>query len=179
MRSKLDWEDGRVGDADVREAVHLEVRVDDAALLAGEHRARARRVVLGPDVLLQPRVPVRVGLHVRTGNGLVADRGAQRLRSGDLARELEAFAEDDGVGKVREVLGVDGRRREGVVRGDVDTAGREWVLERGLDGDAARGVEREEDLDLSDGAEEERVGVRLVDRLITLLDLGGVAGDEV
>lgn len=87
MGGELDQEDGRIGGTDVGEAVDLEVRVDDAALRLQEHRARARRMVLGADRVREPLVPVVVRLHGAVGGDLVADCPAERGRVADLARE--------------------------------------------------------------------------------------------
>ena len=179
MGGEREREHRRIHNPDVRKPIDLEVRVDHAARVERQHRARRRRMVLSPDRRRKPRVPVVVALHARAGRRLLPDRAAQRGGLADLARELQALAEDDDVGGVREVLRVDRGRGEGVARGDVEPALREGVLERGLDGDGARAGEGEEDLDLADRAREEGVDGGVVDELVALLDCGVGAGAEV
>ena len=94
VRGELEREHGRVRDAHVRQAVHLEVRTDDAALRLRQHRARARRVVLRVYVVLQPVLPVVVALHVRAWADLLAHVGAKRRGVAEFAAEPEALAED-------------------------------------------------------------------------------------
>ena len=175
MCGDRDGEDGCVDDTHVTEAVNLEVCVDDAALLAREHRARRAGMVLRPGVLLHPRLPLLVALHVRARLDLVANERLERVRRGDLAHELQALAEDDGVGGVREVLRVNNGIRERVCGGDVESAVGEGVLDAGLDGDDVRVVgpsagELEEDLDLADFAWEDCVERGLVNRFVAPLD---------
>ena len=92
MCSKLDRINRRIGDADVGEAVDLEVSVDDTALTVREHRARAARVELCAKVLGCPRVPVVVGLNRRAGRDLADDGAAEWGSAAELARELESLA---------------------------------------------------------------------------------------
>ena len=94
VRRELEREHGRVRDAHVRQAVHLEVRADDTALRLRQHRARARRVVLRVYVVLQPVLPVVVALHVRARTDLLAHVRAQRRGVAELAAEPEALTED-------------------------------------------------------------------------------------
>ena len=76
MSGEIGGEDRRVGDADVRQAVHLQVRIDDTTRFEGKHRACRRWVVLRADDVDQPLVPVVVGLHARARRGLVAHHAA-------------------------------------------------------------------------------------------------------
>ena len=171
-----DGEHRGICDADVGQTVDLQVLIDDTALFKRQHGARARRVILGSNVLGEPGVPVLVRLDTRSRHDLVANDSAERSSGTDLARKLQALAEDDSVSSVREVLGINRGLGERIARGDVDPALGEGVLERRLNGDNVRGAaaagEREKDLDLADGAREERVQRGVVDRLVALDDSG-------
>ena len=97
MSSKVHREDGRVRDADVREPVYSQVRIDDAAFLAGEHRAAAARVELGSDRARDERIPIRVGGHARPRAQLLEHDVLEWGRAANLARQQKALSQRDGV----------------------------------------------------------------------------------
>ena len=88
MRSRDDRHDAEVDDTQPARAVHAQLRVDDAALIAGQHRARGRGVVHGRQVLLQPHRELGVGRDGRPGVDLARKEAGERLRRGELAHEL-------------------------------------------------------------------------------------------
>lgn len=85
MCRELDGIDRAVGDTDVREAVDLEVGVDDTTKVLRQHSAGARRMVFRSDVQAQPSVPLVVGLDGVAGEDLLYGVVFQRFRSTDLA----------------------------------------------------------------------------------------------
>lgn len=97
MGRKLDGEDRAIGNADVGCAIDDQVRIDDAAVLQGQHSTRATRMILRADHGAKPVVPVIVGLDGGAWEDFL-DRGVgQRLRLTDGAGELDALAKHDDV----------------------------------------------------------------------------------
>ena len=166
MSREVEREDRCIRNTDVRKTVHLQILIHNTALFTRQHCTRARWVEFGADLARKPRVPLVVRLHTRARADLRACRRVERRRAANRARELQALTQDRDVSLVREVLRVDRRGVEGVVGGEVDPALGERVLERGLDGDRARAVECEEELDLRDARVEEGVQGGVVDRTV-------------
>jgi hypothetical protein len=104
-------------------------------MILGQHRHRARGMILGLDFTRQPRIPIRVRLHSRARRNLFHNTRVQGLSAAQLARKLKPFAEHPGVSDVREVARVDHRWVEGVCGVDVEVALGKGVLKRGLDRD--------------------------------------------
>jgi hypothetical protein len=87
------------------------------------------------DLSKQPSIPLGIRLDRVSRRDLLHNRPVQRLRRSELARELEAFSDHEDVCVMREVSRVDHGRVERICAINVELAVREWMLERGLDGD--------------------------------------------
>ena len=160
--------DRSVDHTQVARAVDDEVLVHNTTRVAGEHGARAARVIFGVHDLTDPLFPVRVGLHRVARLGLAVDHVLEWRLLRHLARKLETLTKDLDVDVVVEVLRVDLRRVEGIRRRDHDRATRKRVLQSSLDLEVSKGHGMQK-LQRGNLGLEHVVNLRRVGKVVTLL----------
>lgn len=83
------------------QTVNLQIRVHYSALAERQHGARSRGVVFSRHGTRNKRVPFRIGVD-RGARGDLSAKGVRERRGlSDLACELEAFADHDGIWRDR------------------------------------------------------------------------------
>ena len=117
----MKWHDTEIDDPDVRRAVHDQLGTNDSPILARQHRRRPDRVVptlissmrawgrrsnvLGTNVILDPRVPLRVGTNGESGFGFAVDERSESASLAEFANVLGGFGEKELVDRMLEVWG--------------------------------------------------------------------------
>jgi hypothetical protein len=183
VSSELNRENRSINSPNVLHAVNLQLGIHDTSLVKRQHRKGIRRMELRGDTVGNIRIDLIVGSDSRTRANLVTKNALQRIGSSDLPRKLDAIPQHRPIGSMRQVLWVDSGIVKGAVGGDVQPSLTERVLEGDLDRDrlgaalqVSGGIQQQ--LDLTDRAQQDVVGVRGVESLIAIDHALVLAGNE-
>jgi len=139
---------------------------------------------LGRDTVGNIPIDGRVRGDTRTRADLGTENIGQRGGSCDLPSEPDSLPHQRRIGPMGQVLRIDGRVIEGIVCGDVQPSLTVWMLKGELDRDRLAAAPtgpygKQQQLDLTDTAQEDLLGVSAVKSLVTLDNTRVFAGNEL